>query len=304
MLFMESNNFAPIIVFAYKRVDHLKLCIDSLKLNYEAKYSDLIIYCDGPKNEDDLIFVNYVKEFVYSITGFKSVKHFFAKQNLGLSRSIIGGVTEQFRVYEKLIVLEDDLVTSKYFLNFMNSALAIYENSLNVSSIHGYTYPITKLPNTFFIRGADCWGWATWRSSWNDFEQNGTTLLKELRRNNLIYKFNLFGAYDYEKMLVNQINNKNDSWAVRWHASNFLQNRMALYPGISLVDNIGTDGSGTNFNSTDNSFRAKISSHSIFIEKIDVRESYYARNAFIWFFYKRKIKKAFDIILSKLYFKK
>jgi hypothetical protein len=301
---MESNNFAPIIVFAYKRVDHLKLCIDSLKLNYEAKYSDLIIYCDGPKNEEDLIFVNYVKEFVYSITGFKSVKHFFAKQNLGLSRSIIGGVTEQFRTYEKLIVLEDDLVTSKYFLNFMNSALAIYENSLNVSSIHGYTYPITKLPNTFFIRGADCWGWATWKRSWNDFEQNGTTLLKELRRNNLIYKFNLFGAYDYEKMLVNQINNKNDSWAVRWHASNFLQNRMALYPGISLVDNIGTDGSGTNFNSTDNSFRSKISSHSIFIEKVNVRESYYARNAFIWFFYKRKIKKAFDIILSRLYFKK
>lgn len=290
----KNLDYAPVVIFAYNRIDHLKLCIDALRLNEESKNTSLYIYSDGPKDSADLKKIEGVRIYIKSISGFKKIEYNFSETNQGLSRSIINGITDQFLIHEKLIVLEDDIIVSKYFLSYMNRALSIYENDFNVASIHGYTYPIRPLPNTFFIRGADCWGWGTWKRSWNDFEQDGEILLNNLIKENLTLKFNLFGAYNYKKMLLNQINRKNDSWAIRWHASNFLKNKLTLYPGLSLVDNIGADGTGTNFKNRDESYKTVKSDVDILFEKILVEESIFSRNMFVYFFYKRKVLKLFQ----------
>lgn len=294
----NNTNFAPIVIFAYNRLKHLQICIEALKQNEEAINSSLFIYCDGPKNNSDEIIIKEVRNYIKTITGFKKLEYFFHVKNMGLSKSIINGVTSQFSFHTKLIVLEDDIITSKYFLSYMNQALDIYEYDYNVASIHGYTYPISSLPETFFIRGADCWGWATWKRSWIDFEKDGNTLLKLLKENKLILKFNLYGAYNYVKMLINQIDQKNDSWAIRWHATNFVLNKLTLYPGLSLVENIGADGSGTNFKKVDKSFSTTKSNVKINFKKINVDESIYSRNLFIFFFYKRKFK----ILIKKIFY--
>ena len=129
------------------------------------------------------------------------------------------------KVHECIIVLEDDLVTSPYFLSYMNEALEKYAEDDRVISIHGYVYPISGLPETFFMRGADCWGWATWKNRWATFETDGAKLLDELNHRNLSKRFDFNGAYGFTKMLVDQIEGKNDSWAIRWHASAFLNNK-------------------------------------------------------------------------------
>lgn len=294
---MGIKNFAPILVFAYKRVDTLKLCIESLKTNAEAQFSTLIIYCDGPKNLEDNLEVEKVHSYINSISGFSDIKIHKSLNNKGLSKSILEGISEQFQKFNELIILEDDLVVSKNFLLFMNYYLSYYEKFDNVASIHGYCYPINNLPNTFFIKGADCWGWATWKRVWSQFEQNGSKLLKNIENKNLKFEFNLYGAYNYTKMLKNQINKKNDSWAIRWHASNFLQNKLTLYPGKSLVKNIGMDGNGTNFTTADLTYKTDLKNTSIKFNPIKIEESIYARNLFILFFYKRKFYKA----VSRLY---
>ena len=144
-------------------------------------------------------------------------------------------------------MLEDDLLTSPYFLDFMNEGLSIYEEDEKVISIHGYVYPISeKLPETFFLRGADCWGWATWKRGWDLFEPDGGLLLNKLEESKQTEEFDFNRSYPYTQMLKDQINGKTNSWAVRWYASAFLQNKYTLYPGKSLVSNIGGDGSGTN----------------------------------------------------------
>lgn len=267
------NSLAPIVVFVYNRLDHIKLTIDSLKKNPSSTESDLIIYSDAPKSSNFSHSVNEVRKYIKEIKGFKNVAIIERKRNLGLSNSIIFGVTEVLNKYGKVIVLEDDMYLSEYFLEYMNDALNLYEDEDTVVSIHAYCYPINKkLPETFFLKGADCWGWGTWSSGWEVFEKDGKKLLKELERNNLTKKFDFNNTYSYTEMLIDQIAGKNNSWAIRWYASAFLKNKLTLYPGRSLVYNIGNDNSGTHCISTED-FDTIVSKTPIILEKINIKEN-------------------------------
>jgi hypothetical protein len=238
---------AHIIIFAFNRPDHFKLTIKSLLQNKLASDSCVTIFCDGPRNQSDITNVMLVREFAKSIKGFKSIDIIEQSTNKGLSKSIIDGVTDTLSKHDSVIVLEDDLVSSPNFLNYMNQSLRMYENSMNVVSIHGYCYPVLhELPETFFIKGADCWGWATWKRGWMIFEEDGATLLKKLEELSLCKEFDFDNSFPYTKMLKNQISGKIQSWAIRWYASAFLNNMLTLYPGKSLIKNIGNDFSGTN----------------------------------------------------------
>jgi Glycosyl transferase family 2 len=254
---------APIALFTYRRLDHTQRTIAALLNNYLASQSDLIIFSDASKNEGDLEDVAKVREFLGTVDGFRSVSVIHREHNLGLANSIIGGVTEILQQYERVIVVEDDLVTSPYFLTYMNDGLEIYANDERVVSIHGYVYPVEKqLPETFFMRGSDCWGWGTWRRGWSYFNPDGRYLLDELQRQKLTHEFDLNGAYGFSEMLRGQIAGENNSWAIRWHASTFLANKLTLYPGRSLVHNIGNDDSGTHCG-TDLGFDIEVSQSPI-----------------------------------------
>lgn len=242
---------APIILFVYNRLGHTKQTIQALKINKLSEESDLIIFSDGPRSNDQIADVANVRAFIKSITGFKSVNIIEREKNYGLANSIIDGVSQTCSQYGSAIILEDDIVTSPYFLTYMNNGLNIYQDRKEIASIHGYIYPTEGLPETFFLRGADCWGWATWKDRWALFNPDGVQLLEELKTQKLLNRFDFNGSYPYSQMLKDQIAGKNDSWAIRWHASAFLNNLYTLYPGKSLVENIGNDGSGTHCSNTE-----------------------------------------------------
>jgi hypothetical protein len=229
---------APIALFLYNRPDHSKRTLDALALNLEAKYSDLIIYCDGAKEnatKEQLERIIKVREIANAETRFKSVMVIEQKENKGLSSSIISGVTEVLDKYGKIIVVEDDLIVSKDFLSFMNQSLIKYENEPEVVCITGYVYPIKKkLSEAFFLKGADCWTWATWKNKWTLFNPNAVELKNQLETKGLVKEFNFNNSYPYIQMLEDKINGKNQSWAILWYASAFLENKYCLYPPHSL----------------------------------------------------------------------
>jgi hypothetical protein len=200
-------------------------------------------------------------------------------KNAGLAGSIIAGVTEIVNKYGRIIVLEDDMVTSPFFLRYMNDALEFYRDEERVISVHGYLYPLrASLPETFFLRGADCWGWATWKRGWDLFEPDGRKLLKELTARKLGKRFDLNGSHPYTRMLKWQARGALDSWAIRWHASAFLADKLTLYPGRSLLSNIGLDASGTHCSPTDR-FDTTLAGSAVEIGPVPLEEHAGAKQA-------------------------
>lgn len=242
-------NYAPIVVFAFNRLEPLKACISSLLRNSEAAESDLIVYVDGPRQdkEGEKEKVEAVRDYVKTISGFKSLTYHFSEQNKKLGPSIIAGVTEVINQYGKVIVLEDDLVVAGNFLSYMNQGLQKYEKQMKVFSICGYTNlinsPSCYLYDTYFCTRSSSWGWATWKDRWNsvDWELKNWDIHKKNRG-----AFNKWGGSDCFKMLNDWKQGKNQSWAIRFCYNEFLQNKLSLFPVKSLVYNNGFDGNGTN----------------------------------------------------------
>ena len=284
-------SLAPLLLFVYNRPYHTRKTIEALLENESASETDLIIYSDAsidPFNNKVLETRNYIK----SVIGFRSIVIIERSKNWGLSRNIIDGVTSVINEYGKVIVLEDDLVVSPFFLKYMNEALDFYEKEEQIVCIHGYVYPVKrKLPETFFIKGADCWGWATWKRGWDLFCLDGKFLLDEINRYNMKREFDFEGSYPYYKMLKRQVEGSNDSWAIRWYASAFLNNKLTLYPGTSLVTQIGMDGSGTHCGAN-SIYDVQLLNRPINISKITIDQTLSARKIFTYYFrYTMKIAK-------------
>ncbi len=274
------RTLAPIILFVFNRPEHTRKTLLSLKENELAKDSLLIIYVDGLKfnsTEEQKERNEAVKKVIREEVWCKEVVIIESENNKGLAKSIVDGVTENVRKYGKVIVLEDDLITDRFFLKFMNDGLDMYEFEDSVACISGYIYPVKNiLPNTFFIKGADCWGWATWERSWNLYDDNGSRLLEQLEDKKLSFDFNFFNSYPYIDMLKDQIDKKNNSWAILWYASAYLRNKLTLYPGKSLIQNIGIDGSGIHSGES-NLFDVEILNQEVILEKIPVLENVSAK---------------------------
>jgi glycosyl transferase family 2 len=237
---------APIALFVYNRQAHTQRTIEALRRNALAGASDLFIFSDGPKLPDAEKSVAAVRDYIRTIDGFKSVTVIEQEKNRGLAASIIAGVSRMCETHGRVIVLEDDLVTSTQFLSFMNDALDYYADVPQVAAISGYHPPFdVPVPETFFQRDAECWGWATWKRAWAAFNPEGRQLLLELERRELLPMFDQDQSFPYVQMLKDQIAGRNDSWAVRWRASVILRDMLSLYPRSSLTRNIGLDGSGT-----------------------------------------------------------
>ena len=298
-------SLAPIALFVYNRLEHTKRTVSALQNNELSKDSDLIIFSDAAKNESGLESVRGLRNYLKKITGFKSLEIIERQENFGLAKSIISGVTEVVNRYGKIIVLEDDLLTSPYFLDYMNKGLDLYENNDEVISIHAYIYPVKdKLPETFFLKGADCWGLATWKRGWDLFESDGQKLLNELESRKLIKEFNWNGAYPYNQMLKGQIFRFNNSWAIRWHASAFLKNKLTLYPGESLVSNSGLDSSGTHTSSHGSElFVCKVKNTPVKLESLEIKEDEEALKKIIKHFNAPKMRLLTIAIRLKFFYK-
>lgn len=287
----------PIAIFCYNRPAHLKRTVDSLLANPEAKDMEVHFFSDAAKTEKDVEAVLAVRSYLKSVDGFPLIHIHEAGSNLGLSKSIVSGVSEILQSSEGIIVLEDDMECRPFFLAYMLQGLNTYTTDTRVASIHAYSYPIENLPESFFLKGADCWGWATWPRAWQHFEEDGASLLAALKEKSLLSRFNFDGTYPYQRMLERQIKGENQSWAVRWYASALLQNMLTLYPGKSLIRNLGNDDSGTHSKSTDIYEPLLAASLPSLPDKVE--ESVEGYRSFVRFFKKSRRK----AILEKLGFK-
>jgi GT2 family glycosyltransferase len=246
------QNPAPIALFVYNRPEHTRRTLNYLKNNLLADESRLYIFSDAPKTDGDIAKVDEVRALIKDAEGFKSVKVIERKTNLGLANSIIAGVTQLVNEYEKVIVFEDDLLSSPYTLTYFNEGLDRYASTDKVMHIGAYMYPLTGnlLPQTFFYRAATSWGWATWARAWKNFEPDVDKLIAQFNQKKIL-QFSIDGNMNFWKQIQEFKSGKNNSWAIRWYASIFLRGGLTLNPAKSLIQNIGNDGSGIHSNKED-----------------------------------------------------
>jgi hypothetical protein len=241
------NDLAPIVLFIYNRPDHTQKTLDALSQNNLASESHLYIFSDAAKNETERENVNEVRKKIKHVFGFKNITVCEQKTNQGLAKSIINGVTKIVNKYGKVIVLEDDLITSPHFLKYMNDALNLYSSYAGVASISGCNYPIdtsTLDKSTYFLRLPLCWGWATWKDSWQEFNKD-IDVIDELTKDQEKY-INFDHTHNYLMQAVRNRSGKINTWFIYWYISLALKNRLTLFPQHSLVSNIGFDGTGDN----------------------------------------------------------
>lgn len=303
----EINSLAPIAIFVYNRPEHTKLTINSLLNNPEASRSHVYIFSDGAKDECDDESVQEVRTYIASLEGFAGVKVFEQTKNIGLAQSIISGVTHVLDSHEKVIVLEDDLLTSEYFLRYMNQALDLYQNDLSVGCVTGYMYPISnsRKGESILLDFPSSWGWGTWKQSWDIFNSDGESLLNNLTKRKILNKFDKCGPGSFKKMLRNQVAGKNNSWFIRWNASLFLEGKLTVAPTVSLVQNIGLDGSGIHCNQWKfNPLKADVSGAQVEVKRNSSKDVE-KNKSLIKKFYKKmffyRCVNAADRVLAKLF---
>ncbi|MBS1917784.1 MAG: glycosyltransferase family 2 protein [Bacteroidetes bacterium] len=240
------TDLAPIALFVYNRPLHTRQTLEALSKNFLAEESTLYIFSDGPKNgaqTEDQKKIQEVRNTIRSKEWCKKVHLIERPDNIGLAASVIKGVSEIINQFGKIIVLEDDLVTSPYFLDYCNSGLELYKNEKNVYSINSFMFPVdfkTKKETFLCPLATSSWGWATWQDRWIFFKD--TVMDKDIIMNDdfIRDKFN-FGGIKYSDMIENV-----NSWAIKWYYSVFIRNGLGLFPTQSLVRNIGFDGTGVN----------------------------------------------------------
>jgi len=277
---------SPVVLFVFNRPEHTKLTVDSLLRNDLSNDTSLIVFSDAAAKEEDKASVAAVRDYIRSIDGFRDVSLIERPSNMGLANSVIAGVTEVVERYGRVIVLEDDMETSRYFLAYMNEALEKYQDEPRVYCIHGYAFPADMQHvngDAFFLRGAECWGWATWKSAWGRFCPDAGILLQALKLKGLERDFDYNNSYPYMRMLKRQACGRIDSWAIRWRASAFVNDGLTLWPRISLVRNIGMDGSGVHCDTTDY-FDVQLMQQPVCLEGIPVeinQEAYRSYAAYL-----------------------
>jgi len=242
---------APIVLFVYNRPWHTRKTLESLAVNNLSDESELFIFADGPKenaSSEQIEKIIETRKIIRERKWCYKVNIIEREHNGGLANSVITGVTEIVNKFEKIIVLEDDLILSGNFLKYMNDALDRFKNEERVMQISGYSYPlnISYKNDAFFLPFISSWGWATWKRSWKYFSEDlsGADIFKknkELRK-----KFDLNNSYPFFHMLESKIKKRIDSWAISFYFNVFMNDGLVLYPIKSMVVNCGMDKSGTN----------------------------------------------------------
>ena len=280
----------------------MDLCLRNLAKSLEGNSIDVLVYLDGPKSGDDLQIISEVYRVVQKFHNIMRLSIVRRDTNLGLADSVISGIDNAFTQYNKLIVIEDDIIVSKHFINFCLDALLKFEHKKSVAAIQGYLPELISqklITEPFFIQGAYSWGWATWKDRWDSFEKNEHKLLNEILNKNLSYHFDFENSFPFTSMLKQQTQRMIDSWAIRWYASMFLQKKFSLFPSKSLVKNIGNDSSGTHA-STNNIYDTSLPQDAELIpHEIQIKEDTKIKKFFIEYYRILSVNSTNPVIILK-----
>jgi hypothetical protein len=238
------SSLAPVALFVHARLEHTIKVINALKLNKLADSTELYIFSDGARNNDEENMVSSIRLLISDVEGFKKIEVVERKKNYGLKKNIIEGISSVLANHESVIVLEDDIVPKLTFLTSMNAYLNKYKECDEIWHISAWNVGVDGDYSCFKSHFMSCWGWATWSNRWLKLELDPLLIIKKMSIYDR-YKFNINGSFPFFSHIIGNLIKKRNTWAIFWAASIFINGGKTITPIISEVRNIGMDGSGS-----------------------------------------------------------
>ena len=246
---------APVALFVYNRADNTRRTLEALARNTLASETEVYVFSDGGKDDQSWALVkevrDVVREFSSSLKGsqegvFRSVTLVERPENFYLERNITEGIAQVFEQHDRIIVLEDDIVTSPYYLDYMNQAFELYQDVPRVMHVAGFTNLALDDVPFYFTPHMSGWGWGTWRNRWNGYFRHYTTREEALQGltdedlNHIQYG----GVF----RCLNSLDKRPIPWDICWELAIYRAQGLCLTPGRTMVRNIGLS-QGTHFRS-------------------------------------------------------
>lgn len=272
----KQSKCAPIALFAFKRPGSLEAVLEALSQNTQFEHTQIYAFCDGPKAgaaSDIVQSVRATKHVLQCWQTRANIEIFANDENCGLHRQIPHGISYVLERHDRVIVIEDDILVSPFFLDYMNDALNLYAEDFEVMQVSGFMFNVkSKLPETFFYNVNSCWGWGTWKRAWRYYNDDASALLKQLTKSPdfSMYEFNggQNGCF-YDQLVKNHLGDLK-SWAVKWHASMYLHGGNCLHPNKTLVKNIGFGSDGTNCVAEDTRYNVEFAQRRIAVDRVPI----------------------------------
>lgn len=235
----------PVAIFGYNRPAHIDRLLKSLSKCARLDEVEIVYFCDGQREKDEPKAIaktrRVVRQWQKRLGG-----HVVEKpKNHGLARSILEGASALCADFGRVIVLEDDLVLNKGFLDFHLQALDHYADNEKVWQISGFSFRMEPpaVSSAYFLPIISTWGWSTWARAWKQFNPEAISP-EGLEDDAVRRRFDLDDSYPYSQMLRDSLRGQNASWGIRWNWHVFQRQGLTLYPPHSLACNAGFDSSG------------------------------------------------------------
>lgn len=245
---------SPVALFVYNRVDNTLQTLRALMANTLAAQTDLYVFSDGGKDEASWSAVREVRKLLHEIAQEVARTHSLLSMtiverpdNFYLERNIIEGINQVLEHHDTIIVLEDDIVTSPHFLQFMNDAFRLYRHEKRVMHVSGFTRlegVSVSSPHFYFTPFMGGWGWGTWRDRWNSHFVHFSS--REEALSGCSQK--MLDAVEYGGVFpcLKDLNRQPIPWDICWTMAIRKAHGLCLYPSQTLVRNIGLTG-GTHY---------------------------------------------------------
>ncbi len=245
---------APVAMFVFNRTDTVRKTMEALLANTLASDTHLYVFSDGGRDQRSWHEVNEVRRYLHEareralrdgrLADMTIVER---TENLYIERNITEGIEEVFAENDSIIVLEDDTVTSPFFLQYMNDALSLYADCAKVMHVSGFTnLSLTEGEDFYFTPHMSGWGWATWREKWVTHFHSFSSKAEALK--GMTPKDMDAMQYGGVFPCLKSLDKKPIPWDICWEMAIYKAGGLCLTPARTLVRNVGLTA-GTHFRS-------------------------------------------------------
>jgi hypothetical protein len=240
----------PVVLYVYIRPACLKRTFDRIKI---ARPSILFLVSDGPRKGylRDKERIEESRKIVDNIDWTCKIYKLYYVKNYGIYKVFKKSMDFVFKIVDRCIFLEDDVVVSISFFQFCSELLEKYKDDLRINMICGMNHLGVYddlQEDYFFSSGASIWGFAFWRRTYEKFYdssfKSNDYLIARLNENGKKYRSFLARLNE----LKNYRNYRNSVHGPEYYFRlNMLkENQINIIPKKNMVCNIGLIEGSTN----------------------------------------------------------